>query len=310
MTKIVKHTKTPMQIKDITAERSMQVFYIDLIGKINPTSSSGNQYIFVAQCELSRFAIATPIEDATAISVAEAFIHEIILKFGVPLEIKTDNATAFNNEVLNEIAKKLKINKSNICPYNAKANIVERYNKTLKNYLTAFVKDKMDPEWDKLVPYGIYVYNNTPTTSHGFTPQELVFGFTSPISLDFYKKQPKYTYDSYLNELKTRLFYTNKIAKEKLMSLKEKNKLHYDKKVNELTVEENDLILLKNRTKQGKFDKPFTGPYRVKDVIGEAILKIQKGKKEKMVHKDDVVRAKAIYKNTPNEVECSKEIKL
>jgi hypothetical protein len=60
--------------------------------------------------------------------------------------------------------------------------------------------------WDKCIPYAPFVLN-TPYTSTGFTPHELMFGRKPNIPCKLQKEAPgvQYTYDNYIKELQARL---------------------------------------------------------------------------------------------------------
>lgn len=75
--KITRHTKNPMQIKS-TASRPFEKVYIGLVGEISPTSEEGHKYIFTCICDLTKYAIAVPIKDSTALTIAQVFIKHCI----------------------------------------------------------------------------------------------------------------------------------------------------------------------------------------------------------------------------------------
>lgn len=70
--KVKTHTHSPMEITS-TAGKPFEKVFIDLVGVINPKSVSGNCYIFTCICDLSKYVIAVPIPDATALTVAQVF---------------------------------------------------------------------------------------------------------------------------------------------------------------------------------------------------------------------------------------------
>jgi hypothetical protein len=80
----------------------------------------------------------------------------------------------------------------------------------------------------------MYVYNTTVHTATGYTPFELVYGFQSTLpSTPQETPNPQYNYDSYVLELKSRLQTAHEVAREKLLSSKQKSKEYYDDKSRE-----------------------------------------------------------------------------
>lgn len=148
-TKIQRHTKAPLQISS-TASEPFEKIFLDLVGPISPQSEDGNKYIFTCNCDLSKFAIAVAIPDATAIITAKTLIHNVILKYGIPKEIVTDNGTNFISQTLKEVNKLLKIKKIFTTLYHPQSNQVERFHRSLSEYLKAHIEtDQVN--WDRYI---------------------------------------------------------------------------------------------------------------------------------------------------------------
>ena len=73
----------------------MEVLHVDLTGP--HITSQGYRYILTACDSFTRFVIATPLRNKTALTVA--LVHEVVLKFGIPHCILTDLGTEFQNEL-------------------------------------------------------------------------------------------------------------------------------------------------------------------------------------------------------------------
>jgi transposase-like protein len=52
-----------------------------------------------------------PIKQQDAVTVAKAFVEEILLKFGIPQAVLTDQGSNFMSEVFANVCKLLKIKK-------------------------------------------------------------------------------------------------------------------------------------------------------------------------------------------------------
>ena len=99
---------------------------------------------------------------------------------GVPEEILTDQGANFNfmSHLLAAVYKLLRIQPIRTSPYHPQtAGLVERFKQTLKamHRKTAITEGK---DWDKLLPYVLFVYREVPQASSGFSPFKLLYGRT------------------------------------------------------------------------------------------------------------------------------------
>lgn len=113
----------------------------------------------------------------------------------------------------------------------------------------------------------------------GYSPHELAHGFKIKIPAFNSNTVPE-TYDNYVREVSEHISKACKIAGEKLTKRKNVNKLHYDRDVNDIEIQENDLILIRNQ-QPNKFSSPYNGPYRVVRVDKSYVEYKKGGKTEK-----------------------------
>jgi len=52
----------------------------------------------------SRYVVASPIRDKSALSVAKVLVRDVITKFGCFQSLETDNGKEFQNEVLQHVS--------------------------------------------------------------------------------------------------------------------------------------------------------------------------------------------------------------
>lgn len=107
-TKFVRNTKVPLQITS-AGSRPFEHVFIDYVGPINPESSAGHKYLFTATCDLTKFFIAIPTLDCSAVTTADCLIEHVILKYDFPMVLTADNASYLRAEMFKELNKKLKI---------------------------------------------------------------------------------------------------------------------------------------------------------------------------------------------------------
>jgi len=73
-------------------------------------------------------------------TIARAFVEEIILKFGIPQTILTDQGSNFMSEVFRNVCKLLKIKKIKCTAYHPQTNgALERTHRVLVEYLWCFI---------------------------------------------------------------------------------------------------------------------------------------------------------------------------
>jgi hypothetical protein len=276
-------TRMPMKITTIP-EIVWEKCALDIVGPLNLTLD-GNRYVLTFQDELSKYTLAIPIEHQDAATIARVFVEEVILKFGIPQMILTDQGSNFMSEVFTNVCKLLKIKKIKCTAYHPESNgALERTHRVLVEYLRCFILEDQS-NWDKWLPYATFVFNTTPHTSTGFTPHELMFGRKPNIPGVLQKETPEtqYVYDNYIKELQSRLQSSYQTARANLESRKERSKEYYDRNVNTPLFTVGDKVLLHDekirRGRSAKLSPPFIGPYEIIDVDDLNItLKLPKNK--------------------------------
>lgn len=284
--KITRHCKEPMVITT-TATRAMQKVNLDLVGPL-PVTRNSNKYLLTIQCDLTKFAEAIPIRNQEANTVAEAFATKFICRHGIPDQILTDQGSNFMSNIFKETCKQLKIKKLNISAFRPESNPVERSHRSLKEYLRIFI-DKDQTTWDQWIPYAMFSYNSTPHSITNMSPFELLYGRQAKIP-SIYNKEPEinYNYDDYSFELKSRLQNAQTVAREKLIDQKRISKVYYDRKINPITYQIGDRVLLKSEQPpvghNKKLSPLYTGPYLVVDVNSDVNCTLLYKNKHMRVH--------------------------
>jgi len=89
--------KAPMEIIT-TAEHPFDKCYLDIVGPL-PVTQGNYKYILTFQDDLSKCVVAVPLGQQDAETVARAFLVNIVLKYGTPSILQTDQGTNFVSEV-------------------------------------------------------------------------------------------------------------------------------------------------------------------------------------------------------------------
>jgi len=153
---------------------------------------------------------------------------------------------------------------------------LERTHRVLVEYLRCYIlEDKTD--WDKWLTYATFVFNTTPHSSTGFTPHELLFGRKPNIPGILQREPPeiRYNYNSYVQELQSRLLSCYEVARSNLKAKKERSKEYYDKNTNVPLFAAGEKVLLHDekvrRGRSSKLSPPYICPYEIISVDGMKI---------------------------------------
>ena len=275
--------KEPMVITT-TSNSAFEKIYLDIVGPLD-TDDDNYSYILTLQCELTKYTEAYPLITKRAEEVAKAFVNNFILRYGVPKEITSDRGKEFMSVIFQEVCKLLHVKQLSSTAYHHQTiGALEVTHKHLKSYLR--IQTDNHPEtWSQWLPFWSFAYNTTVHSETKFTPYELVFGKLCSLPNNLKQNlDPLYNFDNYPLELKYRLQLSQKMARENLLSSKLKRKIYYDKYVNPVTYNVDDLILVKNEIGT-KMDSLYSGPYKVvRDVTPN--VEILKNGKIDIIHKN------------------------
>lgn len=230
-----------------------------------------------------------PVPDKSAKTTAKAIFEYFVLTYGPMKTFITDQGTEYKNALMEDLCKYLKVDKlTSTAHHHQTVGTVERSHRTLNEYIRSYISVKID-DWDIWLRYFQYCFNTTPSTVHQYCPYELVFGRTprqivNSGKLD--KIDPLYNIEDYAKETKYRLEIAYKRARLMLDKAKERQKMLYDKKVNDFTIKVGNLVLLKNEVGH-KLQNKYLGPYTVVEIKDRDNIKIESNTgKTQIVYKD------------------------
>jgi len=162
------YVKAPFQETD-TQYHPWDKIYLNTVGPL-PITNEGYKYILTSQDNLSKYLIAIPTMTQTADEVSLNFLRHVVLHYGIPNSIVTDQGSQFMGDIFKRLCKLLKIHKLNTTAYRPESNgALERTHKTMTEYLRCFCNPR-NTDSDKWLPSACFVYNTTPHTMTKFTP--------------------------------------------------------------------------------------------------------------------------------------------
>ena len=148
-----------------------------MAGPIKPESHRGHEYIMIAIEHFSKWMVAVPIPDKTADSVAYAFLHHVLARFGACAEVLTDNGAEFQGAFA-ELLLRSYIDHRTTSPQHPQADgLAERAVQTVKSALRKLqAAGRSQESWDEDVAWVTLGYNCSVQESTKYSPYRLVHG--------------------------------------------------------------------------------------------------------------------------------------
>ena len=160
---------------------------MDIVGPL-PKSRIGSRFILVI-CDYAttRYPEAIPLQSIDVVHIAEEHI-KVFARLGIPEEILSDQGSNFTSQLLAELHHLLYAHPIRTSPYHPQTDeLVERFNQTLKSMLRKATTEE-GKDWDKLVPYLLFAYQEAAQASTGFSPFELLNGWDVRGPLDILRE--------------------------------------------------------------------------------------------------------------------------
>ena len=278
--------RAPMQISKL-ADYPFQHIAVDLIGELVPASGAGHRYILTIIDLATRYPEAIPLKKIDTTHVANA-LQSFFYRMGIPDRITSDGGSQFCSDHMEQFFKSMNIKHIRTSPYHAQSNgLVEAYNFCLKKALERLAAERIR-DWHLYIEPCLFAYRETPQSSTGFSPNELLFGRTlkGPLQLlrqlltnETVSPEVKTTYQHVL-DLRSRIQETCEIVKQELAKAQGRSKVYFDKKSKDRMLKVGDLVLLMLPTSRNKLELQWRGPYPVTKVIGmcDYQIKMENGK--------------------------------
>ena len=174
MNKVHRHVKAPIgQIH--VPERRFQWSHIDLVGPL--PVSGGNTWLLTMIDRTTRHLEAVPLANATADTVADAYLLNWVARFGVPSHLTSDRGPQFTSQVWECLNKALGTRMHLTTAYHPAANgLVERQHRKMKDALKSRCMGR--PDWHKELWAILLGIRTTPRDDIGGSTAELLFGTT------------------------------------------------------------------------------------------------------------------------------------
>ncbi|GFT37354.1 retrovirus-related Pol polyprotein from transposon 412 [Trichonephila clavipes] len=236
---------------------------------------------------------ACPIPDQEASTVAEVLVQHWISRFGVPLQLHSDQGRNFDSAVCKRLCEILAIDKTRTTALHPQSDgMVERFNRTILNSLSLLVFSNQQ-DWDKKLPFFLLAYRSTVHETTGYSPSQMLFGrdLRLPAYLLFSRPpDAPLAPEEYIKKLQSRMEEMHHLARERISMASEKMKTQYDARATGHSFHEGDKVWLWNpKRRKGLFPKMqsnWEGPYTVLKRLNDVVLRTQKSRhsKPKVIH--------------------------
>jgi hypothetical protein len=216
-----------------------------------------------------------PVKTVNSEEALHAF-NQWIAIFGVPTELKSDNASYFLSDLIQSFVDQTGLDHDTIHPYSHEENgLVERANQEVIRHLTAMIADHdLRMNWPKYLPYVQRILNTQVKTSTGISPTEMIFGNSVNHDLHFLTAPGPTKRDDPPHEHVKQLI----AAQERIIKIAQKNQEEHDiyaiatrsnDNSHTTTFPINSYVLVQYETqKSSKLHTTKHGPYRVVNHIG------------------------------------------
>ena len=260
----------------------MERVAVDILGPL-PLTDQGNRYLLVAMDYFTKWPEVYPLPDQEASTIARVLVEGFFCRFGLPLELHTDQGGNFESRLFAEVCRLLGIEKTRTTPaYPQSDGMVERYNQTLEDSLSMYVSGHQK-DWEDYLPYVLMAYRTARHEATGASPCQLMLGRDLRVPVDLVIERPPDAdhgnMTGFASDLQAVMGRVHQEARNRLQESATRMKTRYDRKADEVGFQPGDAVWLHNaRVKTGctpKLSRPWEGPYRVMDRITDQVYRIQ-----------------------------------
>jgi len=161
---------------ELKANELFEKVYADICGPFQH-AKSGRKYILGIIDRFSRYVRLIPIASQDEATLSSKILDEWILKFGAPKELHVDCGKGFDSKKMKSLTTDVGTELHLSSPYHHNTNgLIERRFRTLRECMSATLKQKGTRDWERILPEIEFAMNATCNKSTGKSPAELLFG--------------------------------------------------------------------------------------------------------------------------------------
>ena len=267
---------------------------IDMLGPLSKTPR-GNTVILMLVDQFTKWVECYPLPDQSAELVAKTIVDEFFSRFGLCLELHTDQGKNFMSNLFTVLCELLQIIKTRTTGYRPCSNgQIERMNRTVLQMIRC-LRDKNIRDWDLYLPHISSAIRSTVNRSSGFTPNKLMLGreVYKPVHVLFGIDQANRcsrTPAEYVVFLEKTMKEIHELARKNLRASVLYNKRDYDQRLYQASYNEGDLVyILDPSNKPGistKLQPIYRGPFLIIKRYSPVLYMVQDRKRKLVAHHD------------------------
>ena len=223
-------------------------------------------------------------------TVAEAFINTFVCRFGVPLQIDTDQGRNFESKFIADLCTLLEIEKTRATPMRPQANgKVERFNRTLISMLRSYCKYQQNC-WDEYLQKAMIAYRSSVQRISDFRPKKMVFGREIKLPLQAAVGIPApetdvRDLDRYVQCLKSKLKGVHNLARGNLKTAVVYQKKRYDSNCKRKTYKPGQIVWLHDPARKPgiclKLQNKSNGPFLITKILDDLVCLVKQASRSK-----------------------------
>ena len=238
------------------ATQPLDLIHLDYL-QIEPSKSNIENVLIVTD-PFTRYAQAYPSKTQTALATARPLWNNFIVHYGFPTKIISDQGCNFESELIANLCQVARVQKLRTSPYHPQTNEqCEQFNSTLLNMLGTLTPEQKK-DLKTYVPAMVHAYNCTKNAATSYNPYYLLFGREPrlPIDVEFGLKrgnqQVSPSKPIYVTQLRRRLRFAHKKAKQVAGRQQARHKGLYDKRCKGAELHIGHLVLVRKTAWKGK----------------------------------------------------------
>ena len=267
-----------------------------------PKTERGNEYLLVLEDYFTKWVEAFPMKRTVAPGVAQCMLNGWVSRFGCPYSILSDQGSEFTSHLFKCLSDTLKAHKMRTSTYHPRTDgMVERSNRTLIDVLSKYANG--EPDWDLRMPLVLFAIRSSEHSTTGFSPFKLVHGQEARIPWDIvYGPTPNepLPHDKWVAARKSEMIKIFKMVKDHTKRAQMHQKTYFDKNLKGkfISFNKGEKVMYCDpacRIKEGKLNRPWSGPYEIMDKVSDALYKVSIKNEEVLVNAE---RLKKYYART------------
>lgn len=242
-----------------------------------PPSQDFNACMVIVDLFSKAVILRPMLSRSTARECGSLFFDALVCRGFLPIRLITDRDPRFVSDFWSELMSRLRIECKLISGYHQQADPAERYIQTIQTLLRLYVTDD---DWVPCLPFVELVINNTPNSSSGFSPNQLMF-IDPPDPIPSICSSPPSDLPAVADRLelaKARVEH----ARDRLELASKAQKKYYDMRHTQRTLEAGDqvFVLLEDHpikslvTGMHKLRDNKWGPFKILEMVGSQAARL------------------------------------